>query len=313
MTIFNAAGIRTWVLSSCLALGLLSACRPAPESHTSFATAEEAAAALAAELESGNLAALGKLLGPDSEDLISSGDPVADQADREWFVAAFREGHALEGTDDAQRTLLVGEDQWPLPVPLVQREGRWYLDGAAGADEIIFRRVGHNELGAIAVARGFVRAQLEYAAQARDGNPAGVFATKLLSEPDRQNGLYWPTAEGEEPSPAGAFVASAGAEGYRAGAQGQRVPYHGYYFRPLFGQGAAANGGAMDYFADGLLVHGFALLAWPADYGASGVKSFIVSQDGVVFERDLGEDTSELVDLIREFDPGEGWSPVDAP
>jgi len=309
----NAAGIRNWVLSSLMVLALLSACTPKPESHTSFDTPEAAAAALAAGLETGDAAALLTLLGPGSEDLISSGDPVADKADRDWFIATFRAGHSLEETGENQRTLLIGEDKWPLPVPLVQRDGRWYLDGAGGADEIIFRRVGENELGAIAVARGFVEAQFEYAAQARDGNPVGVFAPKLFSDPDRQNGLYWPTAEGEQPSPAGPFVASAGSEGYRAGAEGQRVPYHGYYFRSLFGQGASAAGGAMDFFADGLLVNGFALIAWPADYGASGVKTFIVNHDGVVFERDLGEDTAVLVESIKDFDPGEGWSAVSAP
>lgn len=311
MANFKFAGLRTAVPT--LLLVLLVSCAPAPESHRSFATAQEAADALVAGLEAGDTAALSTLLGPDSEDLVSSGDPVADEADRAWFVAAFRAGHSLAEVGENERQLVVGEDQWPLPVPLVQREGRWYLDGAAGADEIIFRRVGHNELGAIAVARGYVEAQFEYAAEARDGNPAGVFAPKLFSDPDRRNGLFWPTGEGEEPSPAGEFVAAAAAEGYRAGAEGERVPYHGYYYRPLYGQGPAATGGAKAYFEDGLLVHGFAMIAWPADYGASGVKSFIVSHEGTVYERDLGEDTTSRVDAMLDFDPGEGWAAVAPP
>lgn len=312
MHMLKPADIRG-LLIGLVATALLAACARAPESHTSFDTPEAAAAALVAGLEAGDQQALRTLLGPGSEDLLSSGDKVADRADRDWFVAAFHAGHSLEDAGDKQRTLVIGPDKWPMPVPLVQRDGRWYLDGAAGADEIIFRRVGENELGAIAVARGFVQAQFEYAAQARDGNPAGVFATKLKSDPGRRNGLYWPTEEGEEASPAGPFVASAAGEGYRAGAEGQRVPYHGYFFRPLFGQTDAASGGAKDFFVDGLLVNGFALVAWPADYGNSGVKTFLVNHDGVVFERDLGPDTDAAVEAMQNFDPGEGWSAVAAP
>jgi hypothetical protein len=312
MPTLNPAPLRGLLIGLAV-LALLAACARAPESHTSFDTPEAAAQALVAGLEAGDVQALGTLLGPGAEDLVSSGDPVADRADRDWFVSAFRAGHALEESGANQRTLVIGPDKWPLPVPLVQRDGRWYLDGAGGADEIIFRRVGHNELGAIAVARGFVQAQFEYAAQARDGNPAGVFATKLMSDAGRRNGLYWPSEEGEDPSPAGPFVASAAGEGYRAGNEGQRVPYHGYYFRPLFGQTAAASGGAMEFFVDGLLVNGFGLIAWPADYGASGVKTFMVNHDGVVFERDLGEDTATVVETLQNFDPGEGWSAVAAP
>jgi len=236
---------------------------------------------------------------------------VADKADRDSFVASYREKYALVADGDSKRVIQVGATDRPLPVPVVQRDGRWYLDGAAGADEIIYRRVGRNELGAIAVARGYVGAQQQYAAAARDGNPPGVYAQKLLSDPDRQNGLYWPTKEGESPSPVGPFVASAAAEGYRTGAEDQRVPYHGYYYRPLFAQGAAASGGAMNYFTDGLLTQGFAVIAWPADYGASGVKTLIINQDGMVFEKDLGEETATVVETIQAFDPDSSWAPVE--
>lgn len=298
------------VTGSLLIAALVSGCAPEPEAHTSFATADDAVTALVAALEKGDVAALGRLLGPASQELISSGDPVDDKLDRDSFVASYREKHALVADGDSRRVLQVGADDWPLPVPVVQRDGRWYLDGAEGADEIIYRRIGANELGAIAVARGFVAAQQEYAAEARDGSPAGVYAQKLLSDPGRQNGLYWPTGDGEPPSPAGPFVASAGSEGYRSGAGGQRVPYHGYYYRPLFGQGSSASGGAVAYFADGLLTRGFALVAWPADYGASGVKTFIINQDGVVFEKDLGEDTATVVESIRDFNPDASWTAV---
>ncbi len=302
----RTAGIVVAMLVTALATG----CAPKPEAHTSFATAEEAVAALVAALENDDLAAIGKILGPGSDEVISSGDPVADKADRDAFVVSYREKHELVADGDGKRILQVGAADWPSPVPVVQRDGRWYLDGAEGADEVIYRRVGENELGAIAVARGFWEAQFDYAAEARDGNPAGVYAQKLLSDPDRQNGLYWPTAEGEPPSPAGPFVAAASAEGYRAGAEGQRVPYHGYYYRSLYGQGPSANGGARNYFTDGLLTDGFALIAWPADYGASGVMTFMVNQDGVVFEKDLGDDTAAIVEKIQDFDPDDTWQPL---
>jgi hypothetical protein len=168
--------------------------------------------------------------------------------------------------------------------------------------------VGENELGAIAVSRGFVDAQNEYASEGRDGDPAGVYALKLISDEGMQNGLYWPTAEGETPSPAGEFVAAAAAEGYRRGES--RTPYHGYYYRMLYRQGDNANGGAKEYFDNGVLTGGFALVAWPADYGASGVMTFIVNQDGVVFQKDLGEETATAVDAIQSFDPDGSWTQV---
>jgi hypothetical protein len=294
-----------------LAVALLAGCAPKPETHTSFATPEEAVTALIAALEKNDLAGLGPLLGPGSEEMISSGDAVADKSGRESFVVSYREKHELVADGDSKRVLQVGEKQWPLPVPVVKRDGRWYLDGADGADEIIYRRVGANELGAIAVCRGAVAAQEDYATVAHDGNPAGVYAQKLVSYRGMENGLYWPTAAGEAPSPAGPFVANAAEEGYRSGVNGERLPYHGYYYRLLYGQGAAASGGARNYFRDGLLVDGFALVAWPADYGASGVKTFIVNQDAVVFEKDLGDDTATAVEAIQDFDPDGSWTKVE--
>jgi hypothetical protein len=182
---------------------------------------------------------------------------------------------------------------------------------------MIYRRVGANELGAISVCRGFVDSQVEYAAEGRDGDPAGIYALKLVSDEGLHNGLYWPVEEGEPASPAGPFVASAAAEGYRR-AEGERRPYHGYYYRMLYAQGTNANGGARDYFRDGLLTEGFALVAWPADYGSSGVMTFIVNQDGVVFQKDLGDDTATTVESIQAFDPDSSWiavvpEPEDAP
>jgi hypothetical protein len=306
----NANAIRSNAARLGLALAgsvLLAACAKV-ENHASFNSPEEAVDALVVALQKDDVPTLNKLLGPGSEDLLTSGDPVQDNADRERFVAAYQLKHSLEDEGADSKVLIVGENDWPFPVPLVKTDGRWRFDGRTGADEIVYRRVGANELGAIAVCLGFVDAQNEYASEGRDGDPPGVYALKLISDEGTQNGLYWPTAEGEPPSPAGPFVAAAAAEGYRRGES--RTPYHGYYYRMLYAQGPNANGGAREYFVDGVLTGGFALIAWPADYGASGVQTFIVNQDGVVFQKDLGEDTSTVVDAIQSFDPDGSWTAV---
>jgi len=300
-----------------VAVALVSGCAPkeqaapATADHRSFASAQEAVDALIAAMNAGDDTELRLLFGPGTEELISSGDEVADANDRASFVERFEASHRLTADGDGRMVLEVGEDDWPMPVPLVERDGRWYLDGAAGEDEIIYRRVGRNELGAIEVCRGFVDAQNDYASEGRDGNAAGFYAAYLISDEGRQNGLYWPTEEGEPESPAGPFVAAAAGEGYRRAASGEPTPYHGYYYRMLYAQGANASGGAMEYFEEGRLVNGFALIAWPADYGVSGVKTFLVNQDGVVYEKDLGEDTATAITSIELFDPDSTWSKVE--
>jgi hypothetical protein len=283
------------------------------QAQTAFATPEEAAAAFVGAVEKNDSAALHAMLGVGADELMSSGDAVADKSDQEWLVSTYNSKHSLEADGADKMILAVGEDAWPLPIPIVKRDGKWYLDGASGVDEVIYRRVGRNELGAIDVCRGFVSAQNEYASQGHDGDPAGIYALKLISDKGMQNGLYWPTAEGEPASPAGPFVASAAAEGYHAADGESRKPYHGYYYRMLFKQGASANGGAKEYFKDGVLTEGFALVAWPADYGSSGVQTFIVNQDGVVFQKDLGEDTAKAVEAIQSFDPDSSWTAIAPP
>jgi hypothetical protein len=281
------------------------------EPPRTFDTPEEAVTALIAALEKNNVPALESLLGSGNEELLSSGDDVADANARAEFIDEYNTKHSLQPDGDDSLNLVVGEQDWPLPIPIVKADGKWYLDGAAGADEIVYRRIGHNELGAIAVCRGFIDAQMDYAAMEHDGNEAGIFAAKLRSDPGQQNGLYWPTAEDEPPSPAGEAVARAAAEGYKA-VTGKRTPYHGYYYRMLFAQGPHATGGSREYFVDGLLTQGVALLAWPADYEASGVMSFMVNQDGVVYQKDLGEDTASVAESIEEFDPDSSWTIVDS-
>jgi len=279
--------------------------------HASFDSAEAAVSALAQALGKDDTASLRQLFGPGSDELLSSGDVVQDKSDRAAFLAALNEKHSLvaDGTDAF--TLVIGAQDWPFPIPVAKKDGLWYLDGSQGADELVYRRIGANELGAIAVSRGFVAAQIDYAAEGRDGDAAGIYALKLISDQGQHNGLYWPTAQDEPPSPAGPFIAAAAAEGYRS--SGTRLPYHGYYYRMLYRQGENANGGSREYFKNGLLTEGFALVAWPADYQVSGVMTFIVDQDGVVFQKDLGESTAATAAAMVSFDPDASWVAVTEP
>jgi len=274
--------------------------------HAGFASADEAVAAMIEAGRKSDVARLRELFGPGSEAILSSGDAVADKSVREAFLKKYDEKHALVPDGDDKVTLQVGNDDWPMPVPIVRKAGKWYLDGDAGADEIVYRRIGRNELGAIAVCHGYVDAQHEYAAADHDGEGAGIYAHKLVSDPGTENGLYWEAAEGEPQSPVGPFIAAAASEGYKAGSGA----YHGYRYRSLFRQTDNANGGALDYFDKGVLKNGFALIAWPADYGASGVMTFIVNQDGVVFQKDLGENTDASVASIDAYDPDSSWVAV---
>lgn len=273
----------------------------------SFDTPDEAAASLVAALERDDAAELGRVLGPGTEELVRSGDDVADRAARDSFLARYREAHRFVAGGPNDLVLQVGPDHWPLPIPLVRERGRWRFDGAAGADEVIARRIGANELRTIDVMRSYVGAQQEYASIGRDGDPAGVYAQRLRSEPGKHNGLYWETSADESPSPAGPLLAAAASEGY---GQKPGAPYHGYLYRILLSQGSAANGGARDYLVDGRLRGGFCLLAFPATYGASGVMTFMVNQDGVVWQRDFGEDTARKAAAIHQFNPNDDWTPL---
>jgi hypothetical protein len=287
-------------------LASLAAAQPA---QRSFDSPEAAVEALVGALEAGDNAALTAVLGPETDSLIDSGDGAQNSADKTDFLAAYGARHSLVADGNEQRTLVIGENDWPFPVPVVRRNGSWLLDGEAGIDELIYRRIGANELGAIAVTRGYVEAQREYAAAGHDEDPAGIYALKLVSDEERHNGLYWPTAEGEPPSPAGPAVAAAAAEGYRRSDDS----YHGYRYRMLYRQGSNAEGGAKEYFENGVLTGGFALVAWPADYGATGIMTFIVNQDGGVFQKDLGDDTDAVVNAMNAFDPDSSWDAVEPP
>jgi Protein of unknown function (DUF2950) len=238
--------------------------------------------------------------------IIDSGDPVADSNAREKFIAAYDAKHALELEGDGTQTLILGDDDWPFPIPLVNKAGEWQFDTKLGADEILRRRVGRNELSTIQVAEAYVQAQNEYAALDPAGLGRGVYARRFLSKPGKKDGLYWPTKAGETESPLGDIAAKASVEGYKFG--GKPIPYHGYYYRILTRQGAGAPGGAYDYLVDAKLRGGFALLAYPSEYGNSGIMTFTVNHDGTVFEKDLGPETGRLAPKIEAFLPDSTWS-----
>ena len=271
-----------------------------------FKTPEEAASALVGAVKTDDAKAILAVLGPDGEAIVSSGDPVADSNAREKFVAAYDAKHTLELEGDGTQTLILGDEGWPFPVPLANKAGEWQFDTKSGADEILRRRIGRNELSMIQVAEAYVQAQNEYAELDPAGLGRGVYARRFVSNPGKKDGLYWKTAEGETPSPLGDFAAKASVEGYKFG--GKPIPYHGYYYRILTRQGAGAPGGAYDYVVNGKLRGGFALLAYPAEYGNSGIMTFMVNHDGTVFERDLGPDTARLAPKIEAFLPDQTWS-----
>jgi hypothetical protein len=274
-----------------------------------FDTPEEAVERFVAAVESQNSSQLLRLLGPGTESLVSSGDAIADHKEREAFLNRYRISHQLVAGGPNDLTLLVGADRWPLPIPLIFIEGRWMFDGAVGMEEILLRRIGANELRTIKVMRGFVAAQKEYAASSHDGLRPGLYASKLRSEPGRHDGLYWQDSPAGSASPAGPFLAAATAEGYSPRGD-SLAPYHGYLFRQLTGQGPAANGGIRNYVSERGLTNGFAMLAQPAKYGASGIMTFLVNQDGIVWQRDLGPNTEQAAAAIVLFNPDHNWTPI---
>ncbi len=276
-----------------------------------FATPEQAVQALVKASQDGNQDEMLAVFGDEGKELVFSGDTVQDKARMQRFVKSYETKHVLVRKDANTRILQVGANNWPMPIPIVNDGGKWRFDTAAGKQELLFRRIGHNELGAIAACRGFIDAQKDYASVGHDDLPAGIYALRLMSEPGKQNGLYWETKEDEPASPAGPFLAKAGGEGY-GGTPGSAAsePYHGYFYRILKAQGAAAKGGAKSYLSDGKLTHGVALVAYPAQYKVSGVMTFIINQQGVVYQKDLGDQTSDLAAAMAEYNPDSTWTKV---
>ncbi len=277
-----------------------------------FETPEAAIAALVAAAQDSDTTKLIEILGPKGEEVISSGDEVADRNARASFIAAYDKAHQIELEGDDFAILLIGEDDWPFPIPVVKDEGQWAFDTDLGLDEIIIRRIGRNELSAIESARIYVAAQDRYAALDVDGKSPPAYARRILSKPGQKDGLYWPTEDGETASPLTEKIAEVKAEGYEPGGD-TPIPYHGYYFRVLDRQGEGADGGARDYVVDGRMTGGFGLVAHPASYGNSGIMTFMVNQDGVVLEKDLGPETPELVSKMDAFAPDDTWQAARTP
>jgi hypothetical protein len=286
----------------------LAACKKSEKPSISvFASPDDASNALLAAAESGDQNALLAIFGPDSKEAIYSGDAVQDKNAAAAFVAGYGMMHRWRKMPDGAQVLLVGADNFPFPIPLKKNgEGKWFFDTAAGKDEILNRRIGRNELAIIEVCGAVAAAQAEYFSHPHDGEKTKQYAVKFISDPGKQNGLYWKSADGQSASPLGPLAASAASEGYSAKAEGHTA-FHGYYFRMLKGQSDKAPGGAKDYVVNGKMTDGFAFVAYPAEYGNSGVMTFMINQDGVLLEKDLGKTTTETATAMSVFDPDAGW------
>ncbi len=271
-----------------------------------FPTADAAVDALVAVLGRHDDAGLRALMGPGGEKLLESGDKVADETARKHFLDAYAAHHQITQQADGRAILIIGPDDWPLPIPIVQANGRWHFDAAAGTQEIVNRRIGRNEIAAIRTSLAFVDAEEAYHAR------LGSYAERIVSSAGKYDGLYWQPGPGEPESPLAPLVAQAVEEGYPgARSAGKPLPYQGYFFRILKGQGSSAPGGRKSYVTGGAMVGGYAMLAWPAVYGSSGITSFLVNKDGIVFQKDLGPNTAKIAAGITLYDPDLTWARVD--
>jgi hypothetical protein len=280
----------------------------AESSQKSFKSPEEAVKALTEAVKGNDARKLLAIFGPAGKELISSGDEVADKTGREHFVKAYEETNKLVNENDTKIVLHVGNGDWPFPIPVVKKGEYWLFDTIAGREEILNRRIGRNELNAIQVCLAYVDAQREYVLKDRDGDKVLEYAQRIISKKGEKSGLYWDAKEGEPQSPLGPLIAKAATEGYSGERPvGRRSPYHGYYYRILKSQGKNAPGGEYDYLVKDKMIGGFALVAYPAEYGNSGIMTFTVNQDGVVYEKNLGKDTEKIAAAMKKFDPDKTW------
>jgi hypothetical protein len=276
-----------------------------------FASAEEASQALFSAAQADDHAAMLVIFGPDGNEIISSGDPVQDKNTLDQFVAEYKEMHRVSPEPDGTTTLFVGADNWPLPVPLVKADGIWHFDAETGKRDILLRRIGQNEFAATDVCNALVSAQTEYYSQPRDGKPQ-QYAQVFVSNEGQHNGLFWKAAKGEPESPIGPLVAYAAGMGYDQPQQGdEHSPFHGYYYRILTGQKQSARGGSKSYIVNGAMTGGFAILAYPAEYRSSGVMTFIVNQTGVIYQKDLGPNTTQVASRMTDYEPDQSWTKVE--
>jgi hypothetical protein len=302
-----------YLASLCLivSMGLTSPCLAQQGGEKTFASPGEAVLAVYNAVKTNDSQALNAIFGSSTNQVAHTGDDVADKNMADNFIRRYDQMHRVVIEPDGTATLYVGAENWPMPISLVKNSsGVWYFDTEDGLKEILYRRVGTNENDAIDVLHSLVDAQRDYASSPHDGDKPGLYALKFISDTGKQNGLYWKTADNEDPSPIGPGLADAAAEGY-VFKQGQVRPFHGYFYRILTKQGTAAKGGAKDYLVNGKLARGFAFVAYPAQYRNSGVMTLIVNQDGVVRQKDLGPDTAKVAAAMTEYNPDSTWSRVD--
>ena len=310
--VMRSIRVAVWACALILPAGAAAQEKPVPVSaagQKTFATAKEAADALVSAAETFDVPALKAILGADGEDLVVSADPVKDRSTATAFAARAREKLAVvtDPKNSNRAILSVGKDDWPLPIPIVRKSGQWRFDSKVGRQELLYRRIGENELDAIQICRGYVEAQHEYASKKHDGSRVNQYAQKIISTPGKRDGLAWRTADGKWEGPVGENIARFIAEGYSS----KMEPFHGYYFKVLKGQGPAAPMGRMDFVVKGAMIGGFALVAAPAEYAVTGVKTFMVSHDGVVWEKDFGAKTLENFKTMERYNPDKSWSPVE--
>jgi len=299
---FHCAGL----MKLALVATLLTLCVPTRSmaqqpGQKTFRSAEEAANALVTAAQANDEKMMLQILGSNGEQIVSSGDEIEDANSRANFVKRYQEMHRLVKEPDGTTTLYIGAENWPTPIPLVYQRNSWYFDTEAGKKEVLYRRIGRNELSAIRVCQELVAAQKEYSAEHKE------YARKIFSDEEQHNGLYWKAAAGEPQSPIGPLVASAVAQGDAPSQPGAPTPYRGYYFHVLTRQGKNAPGGAKNYVVNGKMTDGFAFVAYPAEYRSSGVMTFIVTEDGVVYQKDLGRKTDILAKGMKEYDPNPSW------
>ena len=286
----------------------------AQDSPRTFQTPDDAARELIRVVKAGSLEELIAIFGREGRELAAGSDPATGRTNREVFTAAAAEGWHLADQDSNRKTLIVGNEGWPFPVPIVKAGTTWHFDAAAGKEEVIARRIGRNEFAVIETCRTYVAAQGRYAEQGHDGKPAGLYAQAFRSDPGKENGLYWPASHDRKRSPLGDLVAQAAEEKRPLDtAAGQRSTFHGYYFKILTEQGPAAAGGAKSYVANGDMSGGFALVAWPAQYDVTGVMTFIVNRNGIVYQKDLGPETESVAKSMTRYNPDQSWSRVAQP
>jgi hypothetical protein len=289
-------------------LGAVPVSQAAVMKQKSFCSPEEAVKSLVDAVRANDIKEMRAVLGPGSDELISSGDEASDRTGREKFIKAYDEMNSLQQESSDKMILCVGSDNWPMPIPIVKKDEAWIFDIQKGKQEILNRRIGRNELHVIDVLHAYVDAQHEYATRDCIGSGKVEFAQKLISTEGKRDGLYWEAKEGEEESPIGPLVAQAAKEGY---ANPNLQPFHGYYFRILNGQGKHANGGAFNYVVKEKMILGFAIVAYPAEYGNSGIMTFIVNQEGIIYQNNLGKDTRRKAEAMKIFDPDKTWKKVE--